>query len=58
MSRVFSTKAAQLWAERIGPPGPGYLRGERRLLPISWPDGPQTVQANQRGNKRSQTPHD
>jgi hypothetical protein len=22
-----------------------------RLLPIDWPDGPQTVKANQRGNK-------
>ena len=25
--------------------------GGLRLLPIDWPDGPQTVKANQRGNK-------
>jgi len=56
MSRVFSTKAAQLWAERIAPSGQAHFRGERRLLPVSWPDGPQTVKANQRGNKANQTP--
>ena len=35
MSRVFASKADQLWAERIAPPGQAHFRGERRLLPIS-----------------------
>ena len=32
----------------IAPPGPVHLRGGRRLLPIYWPAGPQTVKTNQR----------
>jgi hypothetical protein len=37
----------------IAPLGPAHVGG-RRLLPVCRPAGPQTIQANQRGNKPNQ----